>query len=136
LASHRTSVESCAAKFISAVKKRAQNLDARFPGSPFVRDLNFFGQYAVLITGPFGNFSKDFDVFVDLIAREWAMQTLNLRIFILALSSLLLHIDKLWCDVSACSPHVVGLDIFLIDGVTLLQTDHHRHFFCQKSAWK
>ena len=35
--------------------------------------------YIALVTGPFGNLSSDFNLLVDFIARERAMQTMKLR---------------------------------------------------------
>ena len=35
--------------------------------------------YIALLTGPFGNLSSDFNLVVDFIARERAMQTIKLR---------------------------------------------------------
>ena len=51
----------------------------RHPGSTFTLELNSYGPYHVLVTGPFGNLSSDFTSLVDFIARELAMQTMELR---------------------------------------------------------
>ena len=37
------------------------------------------GSYLALVTGPFGNLSSDFSIFVDFIARERALQTMELN---------------------------------------------------------
>ena len=61
------------------VKKRAEELDARHPGSTFVHELSLYPEYIVLVTGPFGSLSSDFNLLVEFIARERAMQTMKLR---------------------------------------------------------
>ena len=38
-----------------------------------------YSPYLALVTGPFGNLSSDFSVSVDSIARERALQTMELR---------------------------------------------------------
>jgi hypothetical protein len=38
-----------------------------------------YSSYLALVTGPFGNLSSDFSVLVDFIARERALQTMELR---------------------------------------------------------
>jgi hypothetical protein len=59
---------------------RAQRLDAKYPGSTFERDLRSFGDYVVLVSGALVNLSRDWDIVVDLIARERAMRTLDVRL--------------------------------------------------------
>ena len=73
--------------------------------------------YIALVTGPFGNLSSDFNLLVDFIARERAMQTgepIQL--------SRLRFIAGLWCGASAFSPLVAGLSILSTAGTTQCQT--------------
>ena len=79
LASLLISVAARAKKILSDIKKRAEELDTRHPGSTFVHELGMYGEYVALVTGPFGNLSTDFKSLVDFIARERAMQTMKLR---------------------------------------------------------
>ena len=79
LASLLISVVARARKIHIDIKKRAEELDSRHPGSTFVHELNLYGVYVALVTGPFGNLSSDFSTLVDFIARERAMQTMELR---------------------------------------------------------
>ncbi|MEI6872924.1 MAG: hypothetical protein WCL08_11635, partial [Verrucomicrobiota bacterium] len=79
LASLLMSVKSRAKKVHTDIKNRAEELDLRHPGSTFTLELNSYGPYHVLVTGPFGNLSSDFTSLVDFIARELAMQTMELR---------------------------------------------------------
>ena len=46
--------------------------------STFVHELGLY-LYIALVTGLFGNLSSDFNLLVDFIARERAMQTIKLR---------------------------------------------------------
>ena len=62
-----------------SIKYLGEELDSRHPGSTFVHELNLYGVYVALVTGPFGNLSSDFSTLVDFIARERAMQTMELR---------------------------------------------------------
>ncbi len=78
LASLLISVQARTRKVLTDIKKRAEELDARHPGSTFVHELGFY-KSIVLVTGPFGNLSSDFSTLVDFIARERAMQTMKLR---------------------------------------------------------
>ena len=78
LASLLVSVQARARKVLADIKKRAEELDARHPGSTFVHELGLY-LYIALVTGPFGNLSSDFNLLVDFIARERAMQTMKLR---------------------------------------------------------
>jgi hypothetical protein len=77
LASLLISAQARARKVLTDIKKRAEELDARHPGSTFVHELGFY-KYIALVTGPFGNLSSDFSALVDFIARERAMQTIKL----------------------------------------------------------
>ena len=52
LASLKVTVESRAKAVQSDLKKRAEDLDARHPGSNFVQDLVSYGKYCVLVAGP------------------------------------------------------------------------------------
>ena len=79
LASLLISVRARAAKVCTDIKKRAEELDLRHPGSTFVHELSLYSPYLALVTGPFGNLSSDFSVLVDFIARERALQTMELR---------------------------------------------------------
>jgi hypothetical protein len=79
LASLLISVQARAKKVHTDIQNRAKELDARHPGSTFVQDLDSYGKYMVLVTGPFGNLSSDFNTLVDFIARERAMRTMKLR---------------------------------------------------------
>ncbi len=63
---------------LTDIKRRAEELGARHPGSTFVHELGLY-LYIALVTGPFGNLSSDFNLLVDFIARERAMQTMKLR---------------------------------------------------------
>ena len=58
---------------LTDIKKRAEELDARHPGSTFVHELGLYPEYIVLVTGPFGNLSSDFSLLVEFIARERAI---------------------------------------------------------------
>jgi hypothetical protein len=79
LASLLISVPARAKKVLTDIKKRAEELDVRHPGSTFVHELGLY-LYIALVTGPFGNLSSDFNTLVDFIARERAMQTMKLRV--------------------------------------------------------
>ncbi len=79
LASLLISVQARAKKVHTDIQNRAKELDARHPGSTFVQDLAPYGKYMVLVTGPFGNLSSDFNTLVDFIARERDMRTMKLR---------------------------------------------------------
>ena len=72
LASLLVSVQARARKVLADIKKRAEELNARHPGSTFVHELGLY-LYIALVTGPFGNLSSDFNLLVDFIARERAM---------------------------------------------------------------
>ena len=78
LASLLVSVQARARKVLADIKRRAEELDARHPGSTFVHELGLY-LYIALVTGPFGNLFSDFNLLVDFIARERAMQTMKLR---------------------------------------------------------
>ena len=79
LASRQKAVEAREAEVRRDLVSRAQHLDTRHPGSTFERDLHSFGDYVVLITGALVNLSQDWDLVVDLIARERAIRTLDVR---------------------------------------------------------
>jgi len=79
LASLLLSVRARAKKVQTDIQKRAEELDSRHPGSTFAQELQAYGPYLALVTGPFGNLSSDSKTFVDFIARERAMQTMALR---------------------------------------------------------
>lgn len=81
LASLKVSVEARANLVRSDLKKRAEDLDARHPGSTFAQELASYGKYFVLISGPFANLSSDFKPLVDFIARERSLQTIEFRDF-------------------------------------------------------
>ena len=81
LASLKVTVEARANLVRSDLKKRAEDLDARHPGSTFVQELAFYGKYFVLVSGPFANLSRDFNPLVDFIARERSLQTIEFRDF-------------------------------------------------------
>ena len=81
LASLKVSVEARANLVRSDLKKRAEDLDARHPGSTFAQELASYGKYFVLISGPFVNLSNDFKPLVDFIARERSLQTIEFRDF-------------------------------------------------------
>ncbi len=55
LASLLLSVQARARKVLTDIKKRAEELDARHPGSKFVHELSLYPEFIVLVTGPFGN---------------------------------------------------------------------------------
>jgi hypothetical protein len=60
----------------------AQVLDARYPGSTFVKELLSYGlngALCVLVSGPFANLSDDFGLVVDLIAQEKATAWIEKR---------------------------------------------------------
>ena len=79
LASLLLSVQARARKVLTDIKKRSEGLDARHPGSTCVHELGLYPKYIVLVTGPSGNLSSDFNLLVEFIARERAMQTMELR---------------------------------------------------------
>ena len=81
LASLKVTVEARANLVRSDLKKRAEDLDARHPGSTFVQELASYGRYFVLVSGPFANLSSDFNPLVDFIARERSLQTIEFRDF-------------------------------------------------------
>ena len=78
LASLLVSVQARARKVLTDIKRRVEELDARHSGSTFVHGLGLY-LYIALVTGPFGYLSSDFNLLVDFIARERAMQTMKLR---------------------------------------------------------
>ena len=80
LASRHKTIDSRVAEVRRDLVSRAQRLDAKYPGSTFEQDLRSFGNYVVLVTGALVNLSQDWDLVVDLIARERAMRTLDVRI--------------------------------------------------------
>jgi hypothetical protein len=80
LASRLKTVDAREAEVRRNLVYRAQRLDVKYPGSTFERDLSSFGDYVVLISGALVNLSRDWDLVVDLIARERAMRTLDVRI--------------------------------------------------------
>ena len=80
LASLGTSVEDRQRKINADIKKHAQELDRQNPGSTFEAELKAYGEngeYLALVTGPFANLSSDFNVLVDLIARERAFRLIS-----------------------------------------------------------
>ena len=81
LACLKVTVEARANLVRNDLKKRAEDLDARHPGSTFVQELASYGKYFVLVSGPFANLSRDFNPLVDLIARERSLQTIEFRDF-------------------------------------------------------
>ena len=81
LASLKVTVEARANLVRSDLKKRAEDLDARHPGSTFVQELASYGKYFVLVSGPFANLSSDFNPLVDFIARERSLYTIEFRDF-------------------------------------------------------
>ena len=82
LASMKVTVESRAHTVQRDLKKRAEDLDSRHPGSTFSQELASYGKYFVLISGPFANLSSDFNPLVDFIARERSLHTMEFRDFI------------------------------------------------------
>ena len=81
LASLMVTVEARANLVRSDLKKRAEDLDARHPGSTFVQELASYGKYFVLVSGPFANLSSDFNPLLDFIARERSLHTIEFRDF-------------------------------------------------------
>ena len=81
LASLKVTVEARANLVRSDLKKRAEDLDARHPGSTFVQELASYGKYFVLVSGPFANLSSDFNPLLDFIARERSLHTIEFRDF-------------------------------------------------------
>ena len=80
VASLSESNEARERRFLNDVLRRAQNLDAEFPGSSFEQTLLSFGQngkYLVLVDGPFANLSEGFKVLVDFLARVRAFRQIN-----------------------------------------------------------
>ena len=80
LSSLAQSPDERAEAFQRDVLKRAEKLNADFPGSTFVRTIKSYGKdglYLVLVDGPFSNLSKDVDVLVDLVARLRALRLLG-----------------------------------------------------------
>ena len=65
MASLKVTVEARANLVRSDLKKRAEDLDARYPGYTFVQELSSYGKYLVLVSGPFANLSCDFNPLVD-----------------------------------------------------------------------
>ena len=63
----------------SDLKVRAEDLDARHPGSTFVQELVPYGKYFALVSGPFANLSSDFTPLVEIIARERSLHTIEFR---------------------------------------------------------
>ena len=49
----------------SDLKVRAEDLDARHPGSTFVQELVSYGKYFDLVSSPFAYLSSDFKPLVD-----------------------------------------------------------------------
>ena len=82
LASMKVTVESRAHTVQRDLKKRAEDLDSRHPGSTFAQELASYGKYFVLVSGPFANLSSDFNPLVDFIARERSLHTMEFRDFI------------------------------------------------------
>jgi len=68
LASLKDTIESRAKAVQSDIKKRAEDLDARQPGSTLVQELLTHGKYFVLVSVTFANLSNDFIPLVDFIA--------------------------------------------------------------------
>ena len=61
-------------------KKRAHDLDLKYPGSAFTQVLKSHGKdsrYLVLVTGPFANLSDDFIVLCDFLGRARALEAIN-----------------------------------------------------------
>ena len=80
MASLGMTVEDRQSKINTDIKKHAQELDRQNPGSTFEAELKAYGEngkYLALVTGPFANLSSDFNVLVDLIARERARCLIN-----------------------------------------------------------
>ncbi len=97
------------------IKKRAEELDSRHPGSTFAQELQAHCPYLVLVIGPFGNLSSDFKTFVDFIARKRAMQTVALAL------ALAVHRRAL-VRVLASLLFAAGLSILLIAGAMRCRT--------------
>ena len=79
LASLKDTVESRAKAVQSNLKKRAEDLDARHPGSTIVQELLTYGKYFVLVSGPFADLSSDFIPIVNFIAQERSLYTIEFR---------------------------------------------------------
>jgi hypothetical protein len=82
LAATSISVKARAERVKRQYQQRAQDLDATFPGSTFVREMMTYGAngaICVLVSGPFGNLSDDFSLVVDLIAQEKATAWIEKR---------------------------------------------------------
>jgi len=82
LASIGMSVEARAELIQQQYEKHAQELDARYPGSTFKKEKDTYGMgglLCALVSGPFGNLSDDFNLVVDLIAREKATAWIEKR---------------------------------------------------------
>jgi len=71
-------VESRANVVQNDLKKLAEDLDARQPGSIFVQELVSYGKYFVLVS--FANISSDFNPPLDFIARERSLHTIHNRV--------------------------------------------------------
>ncbi len=61
------------------LKKRAEDLDARHPGSTFVQELVSHGKYFVLVSNPFANLSSDFNTLEDFNAQERSLHRIMFR---------------------------------------------------------
>jgi len=82
LAATSISVKARAERAKRQYQQRAQDLDATFPDSTFVREMMTYGAngaICVLVSGPFGNLSDDFSLVVDLIAQEKATAWIEKR---------------------------------------------------------
>ena len=79
---------SCYGKQLSllksiSLKQHAEAIDAKFPGSTVLDELNRYGvevKVLALVTGSLGNCSPDLLVVIDLIAATKTVRALELRI--------------------------------------------------------
>ena len=152
LASLKVTVEARANLVRSDLKKRAEDLDARHPGSTVVQELASHGKYFVLVSGPFANLSSDFNPLRDFTARERSLQTIEFLDFrpdvILSMHKRALirriglflcrgwaqHIVDRWRDAVSCSSPSASNDFYLLPcdiSPDFLYREAYRALMCQ-----